>query len=120
MAFYKKTLERFEKATQSNNRDKINEIFTKFVKNNHETNYNFLLQRALKVFGSQVEPDMLEDQLQDIYLSMLLYPEEQLLGMDETDLIKIFRSICNGPATVGGLYQKIKYRSHEDIDDYDI
>lgn len=120
MAFYKKTLERFEKATQSNNRDKINEIFTKFVKNNHETNYNFLLQRALKVFGSQIEEEMIEDQLQDLYLSLLLLPEEQLLQMEEVDLIRLFRSYVNSPSTVGGLYQKIKYRSHEDIDDYDI
>ena len=120
MAYYAKTEAKFQAASQSSNRDKINEIFENFVIHNHETNFNFLFQRAIKTFGSQVEPDMLEDQLQDIYLSMLLYPEEQLLVMDETDLIKIFRSICNGPATVGGLYQKIKYRSHEDIDDYDI
>lgn len=119
MAFYKKTQERFEKAVQSNNRDRINEIFENFVKNNHDTNYNFLFQRALKTFGTQVTPDMLEDQLQDLYLSMLLLPEEQLLGMEETDLIKIFRAMVNGPATVGGLFQKIKYRSHEDIDDYE-
>lgn len=120
MAYYAKTEAKFQQAKESSNRDTINSIFENFVRNNHKDNYGFLYQRAIKMFGNQITEDMLEDQLQDIYLSMLLYPEEQLLGMDETDLIKIFRSICNGPATVGGLYQKIKYRSHEDIDDYDI
>ena len=120
MAYYRKTEAKFQAASQSSNREKINEIFENFVIHNNETNFNFLFQRALKTFGTQVTTDMLEDQLQEIYLSMLLFPEEQLLGMEEIDLIKIFRSICNSPATVGNLFHKIKHADHLDLDDIDI
>lgn len=120
MAFYRKTQQKFERAVQSTNRDTINNIFENFVRNNHETNISFLTQRAIKNFGSQVTPEMVEDICQDIYLNLLLIDEEQLLKMEETDLIKLFRSYVNGPACVGALFQQIKYANHEDLDDYEI
>lgn len=120
MAYYAKTERKFQQAKESGNRDRINEIFERFVKEHGEENRSFLLQRALQTFGSQVSPEMVDDQLQDIYLSMLLFPEEQLLEMDSIQLLKIFRSICNSPATVGGFFQKLKYANHLDIDDLEI
>lgn len=116
MAYYAKTEAKFQQAKESSNRETINRIFENFVRNNQKDNYGFLYQRAIKMFGNQITEDMVEDQLQDIYLTMLLYPEEQLLQMTELDLIKIFRSLCNGPATVGGLFHKIKHSDHLDID----
>lgn len=117
MAYYAKTERKFKQAKESSNRDAINILFDNFVRNNNSENYGFLYQRAIKMFGSQITTDIVEDQLQDIYLSMLIFPEEQLLKMEETDLIRIFRSICNSPATVGGIFQKIKYRNNVSLDD---
>lgn len=119
MAYYAKTERKFQQAKESGNRDTINRIFESFVKDYGDENRSFLFQRALTTFGKKITNEMVEDQLQDIYLTMLLYPEEQLLQMDSVQLLKIFRAICNGPATVGGLYQKIKYCTHEDIEDYE-
>lgn len=117
---YKKTRIKFEKAKESDNRDTINEIFDSFVRKYHNDNISYLAQRAYSLFGSQVTPEMVEDCVNDIYFNMLLYPEEQLLEMDETDLIKIFRGVCLGPTLVGALHQYIKHASHVDIDDLEI
>lgn len=119
MAFYRKTQQKFEKAVQSTNRDTINNLFENFYRIYHEENISYLAQRAYSQFGSQVTKEMIEDSVQEIYLKMLIMPEEQLLGMTETDLIKIFRSIVLGPAFTGAMYQQVKYASHEDIDDYE-
>lgn len=116
---YEKTLKKFEAAKSSQNREEINRLFDSFFRKYHKENISYLSQRAYSQFGKQVTTEMIEDTVFEIYFKMLIMPEEQLLQMNETDLIKIFRSIVLGPAFTGAMYQQVKYASHEDIDDYE-
>lgn len=116
---YEKTRIKYEKAKESENREKINTVFDSFFRKYHKDNISYLGQRAHSLFGNQVTQSMVEDCVNDIYFSMLIMNEEDLLKMDETDLVKIFRGICLGPVLVGALHQHIKYSNHLDIDDLD-
>lgn len=113
---YEKTLKKFEAAKSSENREEINRLFDSFFRKYHKDNISYLSQRAYSLFGNQVTQSMVEDCVNDIYFSMLIMNEEDLLKMDETDLVKIFRGICLGPVLVGALHQHIKHSNHLDID----
>lgn len=117
---YQKTLNKFEAAKNSSNREAVNEIFENFYRKYHKENISYLAQRAYSQFGKIVTNEMIEDCVSDIYFKILIMPEEQLLQMTETDLIKIFRSIVLGPAFIGAMYQQIKNSTHENIDDYNL
>lgn len=119
MGFYKKTLDRLNRAKESDNRDTINDTFTDFYNKWNDENISFASQRAYVLFGSQVTPQIVEDVVSDLYFNMLIMNEEDLLKMGVTDLVKVFRSMVNGPAFVGYLHQQIKYCTHEDIEDYE-
>lgn len=120
MAFYKKTLEKVEKAAKSTNRDRINEVFTDFYNKWHDENISFAAQRAYSLFGRKVTPEMVEDAVNDLYFNMLIMNEEDLLKMDTTDLIKVFRSMVNGVAFTGAMHQQVKAAGHLDLDDIEV
>lgn len=120
MAFYKKTLEKVDKAAKSTNRDRINEVFTDFYNKWHDENISFAAQRAYSLFGKQVNEQMVEDVVNDLYFNMLIMNEEDLLKMGVTDLIKVFRSMVNSPAFVGAMHQQVKNYNHLDLDDIEV
>lgn len=116
---YEKTRIKYEKAKESENRDKINMVFDSFVRKYHKENISYLAQRAYSQFGDQVAPEMIEDCVSDIYFNMLLMDENDLMRMNEIDLLKIFRGICLGPVLIGAMHQHIKHREYINIDNLD-
>lgn len=120
MGFYKKTRERIGRAMESGNRERINEVFTEFFEIWHDENISFAGQRAYSLFGKQVNGQMVEDVVNDLYFNMLIMNEEDLLKMGVTDLVKVFRSMVNGPAFVGAMHQMVKFSNHLDLDDLEI
>ena len=119
MAFYKKTQEKINNTIASTDRENINCVFTSFFRKYHKENVSFANQRSLLLFGSLTDSRMIEDIVEDIYFQMLIIDQSDLEKMNETDLLKIFRSMVNSPAFTGALLQQLKYASHEDIDDYE-
>lgn len=115
---YQKTLKKLEcrKNIDDENKIKINMLFDEFITNYHKSNFEYLNNKAKSLFGP-VDKAVIDDVLQDIYLSMLLIEEEKLLQMDILQLLKVFRSIVGGVSTTGNLYQRLKYTRHQQIEE---
>ena len=98
--------------------NKLHQILNDFVSKNRKRHYAILAKRLMKVKGTYVEDEVVEDTLQNIYEYMCLNPETVFSFYETNSLNKLFVLLAYSMTSLNN--SKRYYRDLPLLEEYDI
>lgn len=104
----KRKLKQKQIETLSNEeRTEIHKILNEFISKNRTKHFRILNKRFIRVFGGYVDPDVIEDMLQNIYVYMYLSPDKVKDFYSTGHLDRLFNSLVYHKYTTMNMSQSM-------------